>query len=81
MYEKWKNEMCWNYPKKGEGEIKENDRGGKFNKIYCKHLCKCHNVPQFNTNMIIKSKNKNMKQNNFSWTKKRKRKNIKINKY
>jgi hypothetical protein len=30
--------------RKGGGEIKEKDGGGK-SKIYCKHFCKCHSVP------------------------------------
>jgi hypothetical protein len=30
--------------RKREGGIKEKDRGGE-SKIYCKHLCKYHNVP------------------------------------
>jgi hypothetical protein len=29
----------------GEREIKEDDRGGEFNLIYCKYFCKCHTVP------------------------------------
>jgi hypothetical protein len=28
---KWKNETCWNYSKKGEKGIKENDGGDEFN--------------------------------------------------
>jgi hypothetical protein len=28
----------------GEG-IKKNDGGINLTKIYCKHFCKCHNVP------------------------------------
>jgi hypothetical protein len=29
----------------GRGEeVREKDRGGKSNKIYCKHICKYHNV-------------------------------------
>jgi hypothetical protein len=37
----------------GGREIKESDGGGE-SKIYCKHFCKCHNVPQYSNNTIIK---------------------------
>jgi hypothetical protein len=31
-----------------------------FTMLYCMAFCKCHNVPQYNNNMIIKNvKNKN----------------------
>jgi hypothetical protein len=33
--------------------------------IYCKHCCKCHNVPQYNNNMIIKN-TKNLKKESLS---------------
>jgi hypothetical protein len=29
---------------RGRG-IKENDGGMNLTKIYCKHFCKCHNIP------------------------------------
>jgi hypothetical protein len=36
-------------------EIKENDGGAEFDKLYCKNFCKCHNVPPYNNNVIIKN--------------------------
>jgi hypothetical protein len=30
--------------------------GVNLAKIYCKHFCKCHNVPQYHNNMVIKNK-------------------------
>jgi hypothetical protein len=40
---KWKNKTCCNESKK-EG-IKENDKEVNLTMIYCKHFCKCHNLP------------------------------------
>jgi hypothetical protein len=34
------------------GRIKEKDADNLI-KIYYKHLCKCHNVPPYNYNMLI----------------------------
>jgi hypothetical protein len=42
---KWKNETYLNYFENRGGEIKEKNGGGNLTKIYCKHVCKCHNVP------------------------------------
>jgi hypothetical protein len=39
------------------GGTKENDREVNSNMKYHKNFCKCHNVPQYNNN-IIKKKNK-----------------------
>jgi hypothetical protein len=47
MYENGKMRPVETIPGIGEGEVKENDGGG-----YCKNFCKCHNVPQYNNNMI-----------------------------
>jgi hypothetical protein len=33
--------------------------GVNSTKIYCKDICKCHSVPQYNNNMIIKKGKKN----------------------
>jgi hypothetical protein len=35
--------------------VKENDEEGWGNStmIYCKNVCKCHNVPQYNNNNIL----------------------------
>jgi hypothetical protein len=42
-------------PGMGEGgEIQEINGGVNSTRIYCKSFCKCHNVPQYNNNMIIK---------------------------
>jgi hypothetical protein len=40
-----KNGTGCNYSGNGEGRIKENDRGVNSTVIYCKHFCKCQNVP------------------------------------
>jgi hypothetical protein len=37
-----------------EEEIKKNDDRVNLTKIYCKHFCKCHNVPQYKNNIILK---------------------------
>jgi hypothetical protein len=42
---RWSNKTCWNCSKKrGEG-IRRKMEGVNLTKIYCKHFCKCHNVP------------------------------------
>jgi hypothetical protein len=46
-------------PKDGEREIKEKNGGGmNLTMIYCKNFDKCHHVPQYNNNMIMKKKPK-----------------------
>jgi hypothetical protein len=48
--------------------IKEKMQGVSLIKIYCKHLCKCHNETLYNYNMLIIkiSKNKHFKNGNWS---------------
>jgi hypothetical protein len=41
---KWNKRPVATVLRMGEG-IKEDDRGGDSTMIYCKHFCKCHNVP------------------------------------
>jgi hypothetical protein len=42
--------------RRGE-EMWENDGGNEFNKVYCKHMWKCHNeTPLYNEYMLIKCK-------------------------
>jgi hypothetical protein len=31
--------------RRGKREIRENDVGVNLIKVYCKHICKCHDVP------------------------------------
>jgi hypothetical protein len=33
--------------------------GVNLTKMYCKHFCNCHTVPQYNNNMVINSYHKN----------------------
>jgi hypothetical protein len=39
------------------GGMKENGGGSKFNLIFCKNFCKCHNTPP--TSTTIKKRGKN----------------------
>jgi hypothetical protein len=48
---KWKNETCWNCSRK---KIKENGGGSDSTMIYCKNLCKGHNVPPVQKSKICK---------------------------
>jgi hypothetical protein len=45
IYENGKMRPVETVPGMGGEGVKENDGGSKFN-LYCKHFCKCHNVPQ-----------------------------------
>jgi hypothetical protein len=44
MYESGKMRAVEAILRVGRGGIKESEGGGEFNKIYCKHFCKCYNV-------------------------------------
>jgi hypothetical protein len=53
---KWKNEICWNYSGMGRnGEWKIMIEGVNLTMMYCTNFCKCHHVPQYNNNMILKN--------------------------
>jgi hypothetical protein len=55
MYENGKMRPVETVPEMGGGGIKDHDGGVNSNVIYCKNFCKCHSVPQYNDNMIIKN--------------------------
>jgi hypothetical protein len=46
MYENGKMRPVETIPGMGGERIKENDGGLNSTMIYCKDLCKCHNVPR-----------------------------------
>jgi hypothetical protein len=56
MYENGKMRPVETIPGMGGEEIKENGGGVNSGMIYCKNFYKCHNVPQYNSTIIIKNK-------------------------
>jgi hypothetical protein len=49
-----------NCTKKGREEMRENDGGGNLVKVYCRHICKCHNeTPPVQLIYTNKNVNKN----------------------
>jgi hypothetical protein len=42
-------------PGKGEGGKRRTMEGVNSTMIYCKHFCKCHNVPQYNNIITVKN--------------------------
>jgi hypothetical protein len=50
IYENGKMRPVETFLRRGEGGIKGMMEGVNLTKIYCKHFCKCHDVPQYNSN-------------------------------
>jgi hypothetical protein len=45
-------------PRRGIGVRRKNYKGVNLTKIYCKHICKYHNISTYNYCMLIIIKNK-----------------------